>query len=225
MGGTASTHLEGDGGCYSVKCRSAPLSVNDRAVLRVTKQARARPALAPCPAPSRAARADPGTRTLPPRRARAQELRVLSHVTLNALHDATQDADRDILLRLQWPDIAAVALAGRFLSVTEAPNHGAARPTARALHDAHMLALSGQGGLSRSCFAACRFCSSSGASLQAPGRRQRGGIGEFGACPQRVARHPAVPGGWSAAVISLVVVVAARHAPPQHVRRASPAAQ
>ena len=40
MGGTASAHLEGDGGCYSVKCRSAPLSVNDRAVLRVTKQAR-----------------------------------------------------------------------------------------------------------------------------------------------------------------------------------------
>ena len=151
---------------------------------------------------------------------------MLSHVTLDAAHDATQDADRDILLRLQWPDIAAVALAGRFLTVTEAPHHGAARPTARALHDSHTLALSGLGGLSRSCLAACRrFCSSAGAPLQAPGRSQRVGTGEFGARSQRVARHPAVPRGWSAAAFSHVVVVAARHAPPQHVPRAFPEAQ
>ena len=32
--------LDGDGGCYSVKCRSEPLMVHDRAVLRVTKEVR-----------------------------------------------------------------------------------------------------------------------------------------------------------------------------------------
>lgn len=35
--------LDGDGGCYSVKCRSEPLMVHDRAVLRVTKEVRLRP--------------------------------------------------------------------------------------------------------------------------------------------------------------------------------------
>ena len=58
---------------------------------------------------------------------------MLAHVSLDAVHDATQDADRDILLRLQWHDVVAVALAGRFLTVTQAPPDGASRPTARAL--------------------------------------------------------------------------------------------
>jgi len=42
MGGSQSSHavLDGDGGCYSVKCRSEPLMVHDRAVLRVTKEVR-----------------------------------------------------------------------------------------------------------------------------------------------------------------------------------------
>ena len=140
MGGTASSHLEGDGGCYSVKCRSAPLSVNDRAVLRVTKQARglhARPGSARC------TRADPCAGTCPCQRVplTAQELRVLAHVTAEAVHDATLDVDRDILLRLQWRDIPAVALAGRFLTITQAPPDGASRPTARAAQHARAAAL------------------------------------------------------------------------------------
>jgi hypothetical protein len=45
MGGSQSSHavLDGDGGCYSVKCRSEPLMVHDRAVLRVTKEVRGPP--------------------------------------------------------------------------------------------------------------------------------------------------------------------------------------
>ena len=45
MGGSQSSHavLDGDGGCYSVKCRSEPLMVHDRAVLRVTKVVRGPP--------------------------------------------------------------------------------------------------------------------------------------------------------------------------------------
>jgi len=48
MGNTPSAALAGEGGCFSVKCRSEPLQVYDKAVLRVTKDEARGPARCRC---------------------------------------------------------------------------------------------------------------------------------------------------------------------------------
>jgi|APGre2960657444_1045066.scaffolds.fasta_scaffold00405_6 hypothetical protein len=116
MGASSSTPvLDGDGGNFSVKCRSEPLSVHDRAVLRVTKEVRVR-------AGSECACASPSGLLPAPcasRAAHLQELVVLRGVDADNVYSQSTGSKSNVLLTMAWSDIAAIQLAGRFLSVTQ----------------------------------------------------------------------------------------------------------